>query len=64
MAEITNYQLVESGDDSEVKEAVLAAIRNGWQPFGSIAVTVWFDADWCEEPCYWYCQPMVKYGEG
>lgn len=61
---ITDYQIVETGDGDEIAEAVKVAIRNGWQPFGSIAVTSFFDLDWDDDPFYWYAQPMVKYAEG
>ncbi len=61
---ITDYQVVESGDDEQLAEAVKVAIQDGWQPFGSIAVTSFFSLDWGDEPFYWYCQAMVKYAEG
>ncbi len=60
---ITDYQLIESAEGDEVAEAVLNAIQDGWQPFGSISITVWTHPD-CDDPGYWYCQPMVKYAEG
>ncbi len=60
---ITDYQVVESGDEDELSKEVKAAIEDGWQPFGGLSVTVWFDIEWTDEPVYWYAQPMVKYVE-
>ena len=61
---ITDYHIVEAGDDDELEDAVKIAIQDGWQPFGGVAVTSFYDLDWHDEPFYWYCQAMVKYGEG
>jgi hypothetical protein len=52
---IIGYRVVCAGIADELAESVMSFMAEGWQPFGSIAMTC--------DPCgsYFFSQAMVKY---
>lgn len=52
---ITDYQVVETREADDLKLEVDRLIREGWQPFGSVAVCA-------DGQSRRYCQAMVVYG--
>ncbi len=53
---ITSYSLVHASEPQELATSVDAAIHDGWQPYGSIAINHLKDGTE-------FVQPMVKYAE-
>ncbi len=53
---ITNYKLVAAGKPEELGTKVDAAIHDGWQPYGSMAIEQGGES-------VVYVQPVVKYAE-
>lgn len=51
MNKITNYIVIVEGSKQEMEDAVNEAIRNGYQPHGSLTIN----------KNNWYYQPMVQY---
>jgi hypothetical protein len=56
LAHITHFQIVSDPDPEKLQTRVEAAIHDGWQPFGSLAVDRW-------DSGVSYIQPMVQYAE-
>ncbi len=53
---ITSYSLAQASEPRELAKKIEAAIHDGWQPYGSIAVT---HAENGTE----FVQPIVRYAE-
>ena len=54
---VTHYNIESEADLIALRQAVETAIHDGWQPYGSLAVSLSPEGD----PVY--LQPMVKYAE-
>lgn len=55
---IVDYETIGADDLKNLDHEVMAAIEDGWQPFGSIAIAA---TDRIDEVYYIYVQPMVRY---
>ena len=55
---IIEYKTLDADDGYTLDYNVMAAIRDGWQPYGSIGVSSIFNP---ERDLHVYIQPMVRY---
>lgn len=57
--QIIDYQILACTESRILVQDVKEAIKNGWQPFGSMTCTVGKDDS--GDILWEYCQPIVKY---
>ncbi len=57
LAHVTNYRIISDADGAALARKIEEEIHNGWQPFGSLAISEGKDGE------QFFAQPVVKYAE-